>query len=158
MKQDIYDLMLSRFITIYGDPKTDNAEAFLDEFASALEGFSPEIVSKAANKILRTHEYPTWPSLGECVKSCREVAWELNPPTKPEPARAIKKKHVGQDRVQALLKQAMGQGLNGDNDFEAIIARCPRGGSVDVSAPWGEEVRDRNGNVVPIRQRKGRAA
>jgi hypothetical protein len=154
----VFPNMLDRFLTVYGHPKSDNPAAFIEEYAKALSGFSAVILEKAAARIMSSHEYPTWPALGECVRNCREVAWELNPPEKPAPQPAFEKKHVGSDRVKALLRDAMGQGLNGDNDFEAIVARCPRGGSVNVGAPWGEEVRDKDGNIVPIRKRAGRAA
>lgn len=155
----VFPAMIDRFLTVYGRPKSDNPSGFIDEYAKALSGFSAVILDKAASRIMSTHEYPTWPALGECVKICREIAWELNPPPKPEPVPVLEKKHVGPDRISALLKEAMGQGLAGDNDFEAIVARCPRGGKIDVSAPWGQEVTDRHGNIVPIRERrKGWAA
>lgn len=155
----VFPAMLDRFLTVYGRPKSDNPAGFIDEYAKALSGFSEAILDKAASRIMSAHEYPTWPALGECVKICREIAWELNPPPKPEPAPVLEKKHVGPDRIKELLLQTMGQGLNGDNDFLAIAARCPIGGTIDVDAPWGREVKDRKGNIVPIREkRKGWAA
>lgn len=154
MNQTVFINFIDRFLTVYGQPKSDRPDAFIDEYAKALHGFSAVILEKAASRIMSMHEYPTWPALGECVKVCREIAWEMNPPPKPEPVLMPKKNDVGPERVQALLTQTLGKGLYANNDFNAIQARCPPGGTIDVRAPWGEEVRDRNGKIVPIREKK----
>lgn len=159
MKDDVYAKMLSRFITVYGEPKTDDPVAFLEEYARAIDGFDSVIIEEAATRVMRTHEYPTWPTLGEIIGACRMVAYERDPPrveplnSEPKPV----KDPVAPERLQELLS-SFSKSLSDRNAFEDIVARCPIGGKVNVSAPWGEEVTDRNGNIVPIRKRRGEAA
>lgn len=154
------DRIVSRFVTMYGDPKTDNLEAYFDEYAKALHGFSSEVLELAGDRILRNHAYRSWPTIGECVKICREAAAILDPKSAPEHQKLspdIDKPPVDEGTAKQLMASFNSSRLIG-NCFEAIVDRCPLGGTVDVSAPWGQEVTDRNGNVVPIRQKKGKVA
>jgi hypothetical protein len=158
MSQIVFAKVIRRLTNVYGAPNVPDQDMLYDEFCKALRGFSDPVLDLALDRVIRDRTFPTWPTVGEVVATAREAAAILTPKPKPEPDQVFQKKYVGPDRVKALLDGAMGQGLYGGNDYVAIAARCPIGGAVDVDAPWGEEVKDRNGNVVPIRQRKGRAA
>lgn len=76
----VFPLMLDRFMTLYGAPKTENDAGFIREYALALGGFSDSVLDKAASRIIAEHTFPGWPVLGQCVKVCRRVAAELSPP------------------------------------------------------------------------------
>ena len=71
---DVQELMLSRFLTLYGEPKTDNLEAFFDEYERALKGTAREILQLAADRVIRAQEFRSWPTPGECVKACQAEA------------------------------------------------------------------------------------
>jgi hypothetical protein len=66
---DVQDLMLARFLTLYGEPKTDNLEAFFDEYERALKGTAREILQLAADRVIKDQEFRSWPTPGECVKA-----------------------------------------------------------------------------------------
>jgi hypothetical protein len=76
---DIHDLVLARFLTLYGEPKTDNLEAFIGEYEAALAGMSREVLQGGANRVIRAQEYRSWPTPGECVKACALEAEKLTP-------------------------------------------------------------------------------
>lgn len=71
---DVQDLMLARFLTLYGEPKTDNIEAFFDEYERALRGMAREIISAAADRVIKVQDGRWWPTPGECVKACNVEA------------------------------------------------------------------------------------
>ena len=71
---DVQELMLSRFLTLYGEPKTDSLDGFFDEYERALRGFHREILQAAADMVIRAQEYRSWPTPGECVKACHVAA------------------------------------------------------------------------------------
>jgi hypothetical protein len=79
-KKSVFPLMLDRFMTLYGAPRTENDAGFIREYALALGGYSDSVLEKAASRIIADHVFPSWPILGQCVKVCNAVAAELAPP------------------------------------------------------------------------------
>lgn len=143
--------LLDRFTTMYGEPKTDDVAGYVETYANALEGFNAAILDAAILRIIRNHTYPSWPTVGECVKVCRQVASELYPPKiVPDPPPAAK--DPVDAKIAKLLKDSALRALTARNSFEDIRRRCPIGGTIVVDAPWGGEVRDAQGNIVPIRE------
>lgn len=155
--------LLDRFLTLYGEPKTDNPALFVSEYRRALKGYDSAVLDRAGDIVVKAHRYPTWPTLGEVIATANRVAEEIaierereqpRPATNhdlPEPSPEEK------ERADEITRRLMAVMRSGANTFLDIKARCPVGGTIDVSAPWGEEVRDSYGNVVPI-VRKGAAA
>lgn len=74
---DVQDLVLARFLTLYGEPKTDNLEAFVSEYEHALAGMSREVLQGGANRVIKAQEFRSWPTPGECVKACHQEAEHL---------------------------------------------------------------------------------
>ncbi len=74
---DVQDLMLSRFLTLYGEPKTDSLEAFFDEYERALRGVAKDVLSAGAYRVIKAQEFRSWPTPGECVKACNAEAERL---------------------------------------------------------------------------------
>jgi hypothetical protein len=70
----VQDLMLGRFLTLYGEPKTDNLEAFFDEYERALKGTAREILQLAADRVIKAQEFRSWPTPGECLKAVQAEA------------------------------------------------------------------------------------
>ena len=147
--------IIERLITVYGEPKTDNPDLFIAEYAKALRGFDQRVLEFAADNIFRTHTYPTWPTLGEIVRTANEVAAELyDNHRKPEHSKAPLAEPTPEQKERvAEVMRMFAKTMDSNNTFAAILARCPVGGTIKVDAPWGEEVRDRRGNVVPIREK-----
>ena len=73
----VQDLVLARFLTLYGEPKTDCLEAFIGEYESALTGYAPDVLRGAADRVIRDQEFRSWPTPGECVKACESAAFAL---------------------------------------------------------------------------------
>ena len=150
MSQTVFTKVIRRFGTVYGIPNVPDQDALYDEFCKALCGYSAVILEKTVDRVIRSHEYPTWPTVGEVVKAASSVASstvkleisrsevELPPPTPEQKARA-------DDQRRQMQSSMFG------NTFVDIQRRCPRYGSIDISAPWGEEVLDLRGNVISIR-------
>lgn len=81
----VHEVVLSRFLTLYGEPKTDNVAAFLDEYERSLGHFSAEVLRRAANKVIDDQVFKAWPTPGECRKAADYVE-QLMP--KPRPSQA----------------------------------------------------------------------
>lgn len=71
---DVQDLVLARFLTLYGEPKTDNLEAFIAEYERALKGTARDILHLAADRVIKLQEFRSWPTPGECVKAAQAEA------------------------------------------------------------------------------------
>ena len=151
MSQVVFANVIRRFTTMYGAPNVLDKDAFFDEFCKALRGYSPEILDKATTLVIAGHVYPSWPTVGELVKAARSCAEDMRQPapTKPEvwPPPTPEQKARADAQQRQMTLSAVG------NTFVDIQRRCPRDGSINVAAPWGEEVRDRGGNIIPIRKR-----
>jgi len=69
--------LLSRFGTLFGEPRTDSMAAFFHEYRRALSGYSDAVLEAAGDEVIREHLTRSWPTVAECVKKCREVAPRL---------------------------------------------------------------------------------
>jgi hypothetical protein len=68
--------MLSRFRTLYDDPKTDDVDGYLMEYVHALDGASPEVLNAATDSLVRKNRYRKWPTIGECMDEVTRIADE----------------------------------------------------------------------------------
>lgn len=71
---DVQDLMFTRFLTLYGEPKTDNLEAFFEEYERVLKGTAKDILQLAADRVIKEQQFRSWPTPGECVKAVNAEA------------------------------------------------------------------------------------
>jgi hypothetical protein len=72
MIQDVQKLMLARFSALYGAPAAPNPQAVIDEYTHALKGFTLEALQHGADKVIAENTFRAWPTVGECVKACRD--------------------------------------------------------------------------------------
>lgn len=64
----VFGAVISRFLTLYGEPRTDNHEALYGEYVRALKHFDAEALNAAVDEIVKMHTFPTWPTPGEIYK------------------------------------------------------------------------------------------
>ena len=69
----VVEHFLSRLLTVYGAPKSDNREAYLAEYDRILGKYSAEELAVGAGRLLETHKFRTWPSIAECVNACANL-------------------------------------------------------------------------------------
>lgn len=83
----VLQAVVSRFVTLYGEPRTDNAEALYSEYVRALKDFDQEALEAAVDEVIRFHTFPTWPTPGEVYKQALTEAAKLyaKRPKTPEP-------------------------------------------------------------------------
>ena len=151
MSQTVFSKVIRRFGTVYGTPNVPDQNALYDEFCKALGGYSASILENAVDAVIRNHEYPTWPTVGEVVKAARAFVAstfkpDVSPPVVEWPPPTPEQKARADHQQRQMHLSAIG------NSFVDIQRRCPRGGSINIAAPWGEEVRDSGGNIIPIRK------
>ena len=65
--------LLTKFVTIYGEPKTDDPKAFFAEYAAALKDFNAQTLKLAATNIARLRMISSWPTIAECLDACRRA-------------------------------------------------------------------------------------
>ena len=165
MSREVMDKVVRRFIVLYGEPKDVEPKELFAEFFKALGSFRGDILTKGADEVIRNHTFPTWPTVGEVVKSCRAVAESLaDRYVREEPPKTPPREPVSPKVAKALL-EGFRHSMNSGNDFAGIRKRAHAWAkhhnckvTMNVSAPWGEEVVDQYGRIVPIGWRTGDAA
>lgn len=74
----VLQAVVSRFVTLYGEPRTDNAEALYGEYVRALKDFDQDALELAVDEIVKLHTFPTWPTPGEVYKQALVEAAKLH--------------------------------------------------------------------------------
>jgi hypothetical protein len=77
MSDLFHEQVFSRFATAFGDPKTDDAERLAEEFRKALAGTSREVLRRAVDGLIKTHRFPTWPTIGDLFHAVQTAGTEL---------------------------------------------------------------------------------
>lgn len=72
----VRDVVVRRFVTVFGEPKTDNSSAMVAEYERALHGNSPEVLNRAVDRLLRKTKFRVWPTIGECMDAVQAAATE----------------------------------------------------------------------------------
>lgn len=149
--------LVQRMCVMYGPPDTEDPPAWFAEMDRLLKGYRDDILDKAGDLILRTNRTGRFPSVSMFVTACTDVAegFESFKKLKPED---YHKKPVDPVEAKRLLESFM-KSIHSGNSFADIVARLPMepGSTINMERPWGEEVHDAQGNIVPIRK-KGAAA
>lgn len=73
MTEHVHEIVIKRFVTLYGDPATDDARAFVGEYVSALRGYETDLLRRGIDRVVQSHAYRSWPTVGACVKACDEL-------------------------------------------------------------------------------------
>ena len=133
----VRDVVIRRFVTVFGEPKTDNSSAMVAEYERALRGTSPEVLQRAVDKLLRKTKFRVWPTIGECMDAVREaisdaraVSGKSREPSGPSyPERSDKAFAVADRMVKCQLgKAALAQDwLLGLHEFIRRERRYPNG-------------------------------
>jgi hypothetical protein len=102
-----------RLLILFGQPKSIDDEAFVREYERLLKSYSPEIIDDAIDRLARSHKYPGWPKIADCVAAAEDAIearnWKLraqNGGDRPE-SDAVKAAHI------AAAKFVNGVGGNG---------------------------------------------
>jgi len=77
MTSHAFSAMLERLLLMYGAPETDDAEAYLGEYARQLRNYSVDELSRATDIIFRSRRFKTWPTIGECIQAAEEAREQL---------------------------------------------------------------------------------
>lgn len=104
------DKLIARLMTVYGEPRTDDPDAFLAEYRKALAGYSAEVLAKAGDEIIKGAVY--WPRPAEAIATARRVAAELErmrpkpvPKADPEGDATPADLEASRRRIRALLAE-----------------------------------------------------
>lgn len=82
--------IVSRLLTMFGEPKTDDPIAYMNEFERAVAGYSAEVLERAGNETIKRSKF--WPRPSEIVERADRIAAEIAaeqrrrnpPPVEPE--------------------------------------------------------------------------
>lgn len=78
--------LVDRLVTIYGEPKTDDPVAYINEFEKAVKGFAAEVLQAAGDEVIRECKY--WPRPAEVVDRANAICLKIEagkPKPPPEP-------------------------------------------------------------------------
>ena len=74
MSAEAAEAAIAKLELLYGQPKTDKPSAWVAEYRLALCEFHDDAIRAGIDELLRTRLMRGWPTIGECVKACRD-AW-----------------------------------------------------------------------------------
>lgn len=75
---DVAEIMLARFMTLYGEPKTNDIDAYMAEYVRALRGMSRQVLQGGTDRLVKSHKHRNWPTIGEAYDACQRAADELS--------------------------------------------------------------------------------
>lgn len=75
----VFEHLLDPLVTVYGDPKTGDVQAFLMEYAGLLRDFDAAELAHAKAAIMKTHVHRYFPTPAQCLKACDDAAKALSP-------------------------------------------------------------------------------
>lgn len=71
------DGFIARMNSVFGEPKTDNVEAYLAEVTKALTGWTAATLEKAGDHLLRKVKF--FPKPAEIIEVCQEIVAQSGP-------------------------------------------------------------------------------
>ena len=69
------DTVMLRMIAMFGEPRTEYPEVFLADYRKALDGWNPEVLDKATDRVQQSCVF--WPKPAEFLEQARIVASEI---------------------------------------------------------------------------------
>lgn len=65
--------ILQRLCIVYGKPDSADPVAYLEEVSKLLKGYSDSVQDAAADLVIRTHRFRTFPTPSDIVTACEDV-------------------------------------------------------------------------------------
>lgn len=65
--------LLDRLMVIFGAPESDDPRLYLDEVGKLLAKYTPEVLDRAADILIRTHKRNSFPKPSDIVTVCEDV-------------------------------------------------------------------------------------
>lgn len=62
-----------RLLVLFGPPNSTNDDLFIREYQRLLKGYSTEIIDDAIDRLARSHKYPGWPKIADCVAAAEDA-------------------------------------------------------------------------------------
>lgn len=154
MTQAVADKVLKRLHTLYGPPNTDSPPDLYAEFSAALAPYRSDILAKAVDRVRAERTFPGWPTVGELVKACREVADEMVERHFEQPSPTYDKPPVTPEVAKRLLGQAT-QFLDPMRSFPNIMASARKWArdhncKVTVDVSENPPMWDEHGRTIPF--------
>lgn len=101
MSQAVYTHFLSRLTRLFGEPKTDDVEAFLGEYVRELRHYSAVDLERGANVLIRRQTFHGWPTIAKCIDAIELLRVEPSAPVVRDDAPPPSPEAVA--RVRALV-------------------------------------------------------
>jgi hypothetical protein len=71
---NIDQIIVVRFTNLYGAPLALDPVRFVDEYKTAMASCDSSLLERAIDRVVQRHNYPTWPTVGECVNAYRALS------------------------------------------------------------------------------------
>jgi len=62
-----------RLLILFGPPNSSDDEQFIREYQRLLKSYSDEIINDAIDRLARSHKYPGWPKIADCVAAAEDA-------------------------------------------------------------------------------------
>lgn len=60
-------VLVKRLLVLFGEPKTDDPEAFIAEYRNAVQDVDPNVLKLAGDLIVRERKYRSWPTVADML-------------------------------------------------------------------------------------------
>lgn len=105
---NVNQMVFEKFQALYGPPKTENPDLFMDEYEKHLSGYADEILEKAVDLVVAEFAGTWgWPPIGMIREACKRV---LPPPQQYQtfaPEADIERNPMVAARIAKLAKEAI---------------------------------------------------
>lgn len=115
------DDLIDRFVTVFGEPRTDAPDRYLEEYAKALRGWEAEVLALAGDRVIRENVF--WPKPAEVLAIARTIAADLEAKRKKPEHRPIEKNEASPEekaRVKELVRLTLMGMARNNVDFTPL--------------------------------------
>ena len=67
-----------RLLLLFGQPNSFDDEAYVREYERLLKSYTPDIIDDAIDRLARSHKYPGWPKIADCVAAAEDAIESRN--------------------------------------------------------------------------------
>ena len=133
--------MLARFGLAYGPPSKDPREAvaFLSEFARLLSKYDAAELEAAADKVIVSRKFRTWPTIGDAIAALEDARADSRERNLPEFRTAFAYpdwSHAAVRRAAELIRSSMGERAAREGWIVGLHDYCRKNGRL----PWQYEI------------------
>lgn len=108
------NVLLGKLSLLYGSPSKDAAEAqaIISEYARLMNKYSDAELDAAADNIIKTRKFKSWPTIGDCIAALEDYRAKMHEENAPERKKEIPYPEWSKERIaeaDRMIRCEMGE-------------------------------------------------